>query len=235
METEDHPVPQSRRRVVLEEQPAPPIRTRDPGVPADGYLGPVWVHCPRCNGPARETYRAMSCHSCGFSELANPRPRRRPPRGTLTLLSDRHNCRNRACRARLPGTGTAVRGSDPEWPTALVTCLSCGTTAEHGAYPAGLRKEARPQRVFWHFDGRDIHGLYLTRRVGRHELYVFNRRHLDLLDAWIGTDLRERSELGAKTMLTRLPRWMILASNRASLVAALADIRAEMDRAGLND
>lgn len=215
--------------------PDAPVRARDTGVRPHQIAGPTWVKCPRCAGAARDGGFGLTCLACGHSERIFATPRRRPPRGELDLLDDRLNCGNRACRARLPATGRAVRGSDPEHPLATVTCLSCGARSEHSAHAVPATRRARETRQFWHRHRRAGTGLYLTRTIGSEQLYVYNRHHLELLESWIGAALRERGSPIGGTVVTRLPRWMIAARNRPLVLDALADIREQMDREGLKD
>lgn len=74
--------------------------------------------------------------------------------------------------------------------------------------------------------------LRLTTPCCGEVLWARNADHLAFLEEWIGARLRERSEPSAasplrnRRMASRLPSWMLAASNRAAVVAGLARLRA---------
>jgi hypothetical protein len=108
-----------------------------------------------------------------------------------------------------------------------LTCPGCGYVAEWRGNAVRSRFSDEPrdwyfQRPFW----------YQTQCRG-HELWVFNRRHLDFLRDYVGAQLRARvrQEKGwsNRSLASRLPKWVSAASNRKHVLAALARLERMMD------
>ncbi|MES2441302.1 MAG: hypothetical protein V4574_00610 [Pseudomonadota bacterium] len=204
-------------------------RASDPGTRLYQYrpgLGlAMWVTCPRCAGPARDTGRRVVCIRCGYThgEKAD-----HPPRHSKLRL-ERTNPECRFCKARIPRYGKpARRRAEGTSQMAEVRCPMCGKL---GLYPAFLPTPplARTARTGWPMSLPP----YLTRSIGRHTLSVHNLEHLTDLEAWLGATLRERGPVAGLTMMARLPRWMKAASAREPVVRALAEMRAQGEREGL--
>ncbi|MFF5225938.1 hypothetical protein [Dactylosporangium sp. NPDC000521] len=65
---------------------------------------------------------------------------------------------------------------------------------------------------------------------GGHVLWAFNRRHLDLLDGYVGARLRERGDgPGGMTLVARLPAWMKAAKHRAEILRAVDRLRRTLE------
>ncbi|WP_114950761.1 hypothetical protein [Sphingosinicella terrae] len=210
---------------------APRLRATDPGVRLSQFADLKWVHCPRCDGPARLAGERLTCLGCAYSE-GGPTPNRRRLR-ELVLAKARPKCPNRRCGAPLPDIGKAVRGGGGDNLEADVRCPTCREVSRHPALALTPRDAARGARRFWRAFYRRGHSLYLARRVGTHVLAVYNVAHLDALEAWLGADLRERGPVAGLTMMARLPRWMKAASNRPLVRKALAELREQAAREGL--
>jgi hypothetical protein len=206
-------------------------RATDPGVRLFQLEGLQWVHCPRCDGPARQERRSrLTCLRCSYREGG---PARDPRRMREVMLEKtRPVCERRECGAPIPDRGRPVRSGAGEPLVAEVKCPTCGHVGRYPAVPVAPLDVARAWarvRAFW-----PGHPLYLTRRIGRNTLYVYNLEHLAMLEDWLGAKLRERGPVEGLTMMARLPRWMKAASARPQLLKALAELREQALREGLS-
>jgi hypothetical protein len=65
---------------------------------------------------------------------------------------------------------------------------------------------------------------------GGRTLWAFNRRHLDLLEAYVGAKLRERcASPGSSSMLARLPAWVKSAKHRDEVLRTISRLRSSLD------
>ena len=99
------------------------------------------------------------------------------------------------------------------------------------------QKQSNKQRSFeWHsdipHDGYFGYDLYLQIYCCGHSLYAFTIRHLDLLEAYIKADLRERrqNENGWRnaSVASRLPKWIKSYKNRQQLIKAIYKLREKL-------
>jgi hypothetical protein len=207
----------------------PNPRATDPGVRLFQLERLQWVHCPRCDGPARKEYARLACLKCPYREgPIEDNPRRM---GEVVLRKWSPSCSNPSCGAPIPKHGRAVRRREDGELLARVVCPTCGHGDEYPALPASPAMAARAWARIRHFWS---HPLYLRRSVGGHTLYVYNLEHLEMLEQWLGAKLRERGPSPGLTMMARLPRWMKSASMRPKVLKALADIREQALREGLS-
>jgi hypothetical protein len=61
-----------------------------------------------------------------------------------------------------------------------------------------------------------------------HVLWVYNVRHLDLLEAYVGAKLRERGDRVAwapASLVERLPTWLKVAKNRDEILRTIGRLR----------
>ncbi len=103
--------------------------------------------------------------------------------------------------------------------TVRVRCAGCNHITLFPATPAGhdWREGYDP-----YFDLP----LFLIEPVGQDILWAWNPQHIELLAAWLGATLRERSTQPYHwSMVSRLPRWMKLASARPRVLHALGILR----------
>lgn len=206
-------------------------RATDPGKrmfqyrPGWGVAEAMWVICPRCSGPARDTGRRVVCIRCGFTHGEKAE---RPRRGRKLRLI-RNNPRCRHCKGTIPETGPMARGLDRDAPLmAEIRCPMCRRTALYPAYVPGPPL-ARMPVTRW-----PVHlPPYLQRSFGRHTIFALNREHLDALETWLAAELRERGPVAGLTMMSRLPRWMKAAGARERVLKALGEMRAQAEREGL--
>ncbi|MBA17994.1 MAG: hypothetical protein CMN73_16845 [Sphingomonas sp.] len=205
----------------------PAKRSSDPGTRLFEYRADwgnvVWVHCPECRGPARETQSRLVCIKCGYNHGAKDWVARAGQ--MVQLIKWDTPCER--CRAPIPNRGHALRGGTHAGTRARVRCLSCG---HRGIYRAHAFRSAA------HFKLGNVEPRrpYLSRRIGGHSLWVLNLAHLDALENWLAAGLRERGSRSGLTMMARLPRWMKAASNRHRVIRALAEMREEAKAAGID-
>ena len=107
-------------------------------------------------------------------------------------------------------------------------CAGCNHVTIHPAEPIPLGPRDG-------FDPWFDLPLFLVEPVGRELLWVWNQGHIDLLEAYLGATLRERSNNPYHWSITsRLPRWMKFAGARHRVLHALALLRARAEREGLS-
>jgi hypothetical protein len=58
-----------------------------------------------------------------------------------------------------------------------------------------------------------------------HKLWAVNLEHLDFLERYVGSQLRERQVNVNKSMASRLPQWMKDAKNRDEIIAGIGKLR----------
>ncbi|HYJ81425.1 MAG TPA: hypothetical protein VEW26_01100 [Allosphingosinicella sp.] len=208
-------------------------RAADPGVRLYQLLAVRWVHCPRCDGPARIADRRLVCLRCSHVE-GGPKPGRRRLREVM-LEKNRPVCERRSCGAPIPNHGPPVRSGAADTLLARVECPTCGHVGRYPAVPIEPLDVARAQAALRAFRCWPGGAPYLSRRIGAHTLVVHNLAHLDALEQWLGAKLRERGPVAGLTMMARLPRWMKAASARPEVLKALADIREQAYREGLGE
>jgi hypothetical protein len=59
-------------------------------------------------------------------------------------------------------------------------------------------------------------------------LWAYNRDHLELLEQFVGAKLRERTNKGRNSFLSKLPQWIKSAKNREEILRAIARMRATL-------
>ncbi|MCB1503435.1 MAG: hypothetical protein KDJ47_00510 [Hyphomicrobiaceae bacterium] len=128
---------------------------------------------------------------------------------------------------RRQGTGIVTS------PPARLSCHHCGL----------IRTQRRDKTSMWRYslraDGRDPYfGIQLwLQEPTRHGLvFAYNEAHLQVLETFVGAELRERNASRAirwnnRSMASRLPRWMKRAQNRDEMLATLARLRARLKTA----
>ena len=56
-------------------------------------------------------------------------------------------------------------------------------------------------------------------------LWAYNRNHLELLEAYVGAKLRERTTKGHNSFLSKLPKWIKSAKNRDEILKAIKKLK----------
>ncbi|WP_093147049.1 hypothetical protein [Saccharopolyspora antimicrobica] len=185
----------------------------------------VWVRCPRCSGPALIRHGVPRCARCAWTtdggkaghwcaccqQWEGDRP---APVGDRRVMVERR-CRD--CGRRESFT-TTLRPAQSARPRAC----ACGGRPELVRHWPLSRDMAA--------DGIDaLYGLpfYLTTSCAGHRLWAANEAHLDYLEGFVGAKIRtvHQTPVG-RELGYKLPRWMLLASNRDKVLSALAELRA---------
>lgn len=85
---------------------------------------------------------------------------------------------------------------------------------------------------FWNenemFDPAFHYSLFFQTSCKGHNLWAFNREHINFLKNWIGADLREKCERDYQchgALESTLPKWMTAKKNRATVLKALKKLR----------
>jgi hypothetical protein len=119
-----------------------------------------------------------------------------------------------------------VRTRDVWGPRRLV-CTACAHVAERGEGPANVGAA-----VEWFFGAQ----LFLSTRVRGELLWALNVRHLELIERFVAADLRERpagtsARVGwrGSALISKLPRWLKLAKNRAPILRGIARLRRRLE------
>ena len=101
------------------------------------------------------------------------------------------------------------------------TCFSCGYSAT---------KSTNTRSYYWYdenpTDGVFGFDLWLTTNCDGNSLWAFNIKHLNILEAYVSAELRERSKdekwgWSNSSLTSRLPKWIKSAKNRESLLKAI--------------
>jgi hypothetical protein len=108
-----------------------------------------------------------------------------------------------------------------------LTCGNCAYTAEWRSNGVVSRFSDEPRD--WYFQQPFF---YRTACCG-HELWIFNRRHLEFLKDFVGAKIRSRSkgEYGwsNRSLASRLPKWISAASHRDDVLAALVKLERNLN------
>ncbi len=129
---------------------------------------------------------------------------------------------------------------------ACITPVSCNSTFEPTCLlprrfvcrGCGLLKEwtGNGLRFDWYADPMcDSYfglSLWLQTKYRNHVLWAYNERHLLLLEQYIQAKLRQSKRVPQygwhnQSLFSRLPKWMIVAKHRSSLLSAIAKLKRE--------
>lgn len=117
---------------------------------------------------------------------------------------------------------------------ARLVCAACGSAKSLERSSPGIlsSKDAKtwPNGVFAIGDAADPYfhqPLFLQTPCAKHILWVFNAAHLAFLKDVVAADLRLRpvrkeSDPKNQWLASRLPKWMLLAKNRAAVLKGIA-------------
>jgi len=103
-----------------------------------------------------------------------------------------------------------------------LTCVNCAYTAEWSSNSVVSRFSDEPRD--WYFQQPFF---YRTACCG-HELWVFNRRHLEFLKDFVGAQIRSRTQgehgWSNSSLASRLPKWISASSHRDEVLKSLAKL-----------
>lgn len=198
-------------------------RARDPGLRL-GQIGRVtWVHCPKCDGPAKNDRRGAECLRCGYMTIQET-----SPASTRWARIRQRDASCVHCRAPLPAHAMPTALDKDGELHVRVRCSACGETVDYRAsiaFPPEGASRAEPVRL----------PLYLTTQVGGETLWVDNLAHLAVLEDYLGAKVRERGPVRGLTMIARLPAWMKSATMRPKVLRGLRHLRERAEKAGIDE
>ncbi len=70
--------------------------------------------------------------------------------------------------------------------------------------------------------------LYLQTECAGRRLWAYNVEHLSALEAFVAAPLREASPTHPWSLVSRLPRWMVLAEHREAVLKGIKRLRAKL-------
>lgn len=111
--------------------------------------------------------------------------------------------------------------------TGRLSCVHCGYSREKGCFSD---YKGRSYPVYAMGGGVDpfFHlPLWIRGSFRGNQLWAYNWEHLDFLEDAIAAELRPGSPAGQRRMRNRLPKWMLLASNREALLRTIRRLRKE--------
>ncbi|AYF32149.1 hypothetical protein CSH63_32860 [Micromonospora tulbaghiae] len=114
------------------------------------------------------------------------------------------------------------------WLRRRLSCLGCAYTALWEA-----PRLANNARAFPEFSGPNDpyfgQPLWLSIECRGRVLWAYNAEHLDLLEAYVSAQLRERGQyMGSQTLVERLPAWVKEGRHRAEVRGAIGQLRATL-------
>lgn len=115
---------------------------------------------------------------------------------------------------------TIARKSSEEYPFFRVICMKCGLLpcSDTLSWGAG-----------YFFD----YQLWLRVNCCGHLLWAYNKQHLDFLESYISSTLRERTPNINQSMASRLPSWIKSSKNREQLLKGVRRLQEKLDEAGI--
>ena len=113
----------------------------------------------------------------------------------------------------------AIIKIDSEKDTRRIACTNCGFNSEErdGAHWKGYSTKISPSLF-----GCE---LWFTAPFRNEIFYALNPEHLDYLEKYIASGIRENPDRTGFTMVEKLPRYMQIAKNREALLKLIAKLR----------
>ncbi|MEQ1702091.1 MAG: hypothetical protein ABMA25_18425 [Ilumatobacteraceae bacterium] len=194
-----------------------PRRFVDDGTYFVDFLDDVLVSCPRCGAAAHVTTTPPYWTSSPRFVCA-----------ACTLVIEGRHARwfgpvHGHAGGRCGGCGqrvaTAVDGRDTSPAFIDVQCAGCGAVARLAVSWSYETHGAALEPSF----GLDL--LLQTPCAGE-VLWAYNVRHLDFLAEFVGAAHRRYTHVRNGSLPSRLPRWMKLATNRATVLKSIEVVRA---------
>lgn len=193
-----------------------PKRFVDDGVYFVDFLDDVLVACPRCGAAAhvitpQPYWRSLPRFTCAACTLVIE-GRHSRWFGPLTGL----------VRGRCGGCGRQVTKTVKGTPTPAefsnVTCPGCAAVTHLAVSWLYETRGAALEPSF----GLD---LVLQTPCAGELLWAYNTRHLDFLADFVGAAHRDHTHIRNGSLPSRLPRWMKLATNRATVLKSIDSLR----------
>lgn len=130
-------------------------------------------------------------------------------------------CPNCSMRGKvIPSGELPQKVSDQLFAARKYVCLNCLHRKEWSGKQIAVGGAAD-----WYF------GLPLWLRISccGETLWAYNVRHLDILEGYVSAKLRERTNKGRNSFLSKLPKWTKSAKNRDEILRAIEKLRIMAD------
>jgi hypothetical protein len=201
----------------MENHPTPYI---DPGHNLWSYTNHVLCHCPKCDCKAIIAESRIYCLSCTYQEWKSDGRLHGDVLGTPRQWSP--HCST--CGYKLLGISLKVKASDRLPQTKSVTCPAC-----HQQTDVDLK---------WDIDRHSSGAidpnfgckLWLQISCDGNILWAYNEKHLLDLKSFIGSSFRDGRNRAKYSMVTRLPRWMIIAKNRGVVMNCIEKLEDRINK-----
>ena len=201
----------------MENQPTPYI---DPGYNLWSYANRILCHCPKCDRQAIVAESRIYCLSCTYQE--------RKSAGKLhgdVVGTPQQWCPHCAtCGYRLLGIRLKTTASSKLPATKAVPCPSCHQQTNIDIkWDLDRHSGGAVDPVFGYT-------LWLQIPCSGHILWAYNQKHLLDLKSFIRSSFRDGRNRSKYSMVTRLPRWMIIAKNREVVLRCIEKLEARIDK-----
>jgi hypothetical protein len=201
----------------MENHPTPYI---DSGHNLWSYADRVLCHCPNCDQQSIVAEGRIYCLSCTYQERKSTGKLHGDVLGTPRQWQP--HCST--CGYRLLGIRLKAKASGRLPQTKAVNCPAC-----HQQTNVDLQ---------WDIDRHSSGAidpnfgckLWLQIPCGGNILWAYNEKHLSDLKSFIGSSFRDGRNRSKYSMVTRLPRWMIIAKNRGVVVRCIEKLEARIDQ-----
>jgi hypothetical protein len=180
----------------------------NPGANLWSYADRVLCHCPKCDLQAIVAKGRICCLNCTYQEHKSAGKLHGDVLGTAKQWCPHcSTCGYRSLDIRLE-----AKASDRLPPTKLVICPACKQ-----------ENNLDLQWSIYQYSSAAIDpsfgcALWLQIPCCGNVLWAYNDRHLSDLKSYIGSNLRDGQNRRKWSMVTRLPRWMIIAKNRDAVL-----------------
>ncbi|UKP01300.1 hypothetical protein [Nostoc sp. UHCC 0870] len=113
-----------------------------------------------------------------------------------------------------------------------LVCQDCGLVKDWNGKGLGFNWYADPM-----CDSYFRLPLWLQISCRHHVLWAYNERHLLLLEKYIQAKLRQSKRVAPygwhnQSLFSRLPKWMVIAKNRSSVLSAIAKLKRKSQKIG---
>jgi hypothetical protein len=175
------------------------------------YADRVLCHCPKCDRQAIVAEGRICCLSCTYQEQKSEGKLHGDVLGTA-----KHWCPHcSTCGYRLLGIRLKAKASGKLPQTKAVLCPSCKQKTDVDIQWNIFRNSNNPIDPIFGFN------LWLQIPCCGSILWAYNERHLSDLKSYIGSSLRDGQHRRNWSMVTRLPRWIIIAKNRDAVLKCI--------------
>ncbi|PKA16137.1 hypothetical protein [Leptospira haakeii] len=178
-------------------------RIREKDIYIYDYMDLIFVKCPKCKSRAKISNNRVKCESCDFVKSRSENPWY----GTYSLHVPRcPNCGNRSYYSK-----HNVKLKNPNLVVKRILCSGCKKASV-------IKVEVSRETVKFGIDPIFGLSLWLHVVVSNEDLWFYNYTHMQDIKNYISADIREKLHTKAKTMFTKLPKWMKSAKYRLKVL-----------------